>query len=246
METHLKDIKNIKDLQLLYYRYKDTSVFSLSVVVLILLVSFVLLGQVIIPQVQNWLALQEEAKKTEETILSMQEMQAALSQQTESSLNNDFVIASAAVPIEKDVAGILTAIGSASTKAGVSLDDFSFQVGDLSTKSAELKPQTSLTVSLTLKGDLESMKSFLREIAEKVPLSEVVSLDFSDGNARVDLLFFYSLLPDKVPIIYSQKLPVLTEQQRALLRQIEEWKEITEQQSTIIPVSSTSGVPEPF
>lgn len=246
MKNDIKDIKNFGDLVLLYYRYKDTPIFSYSVIGVIFFFSILLLVKVIFPQMSNWTSLNTEVAAKNDEIKTLQANTLAVSNSADSTLNEQFALASAALPYEKDFTGILNAINAASSHAGIVLDDYSFQVGDLSTKSAKLAQQTSMSLKLSIKGDIDHVEDFIKEIQEKLPLSEVVTTNFSLDGSALEVLFYYKIVPGKTQVTYTQPLPSISGDKATLLQTLKKWQDSTGTPVTQTPDQVSSGSAEPF
>lgn len=248
MKNDVKQLKDVKDLQYLYYRYKDAKAFTLGVIVLIFLASFVLVGKVIIPQMQNWISIRQEVAAAKERIKNLRTNQNYLVSVSDMTMNDQFTTANAALPFEKDFIGILNAVAAASIKSGVLLDDYSFQVGNLSTKSAQLSPQTAISVNLTVNGNIDAVKLFMKEMRETVPLSEVVAARYVTGTASIDMIFYYKIAQDKLSITYTDPITIVNGDDLQLLTKLEQWRVSSLGSMDSVPVSaSDSGIPvDPF
>lgn len=237
METKLK---RKEDLRLLYFRYKDSPFFAISVVVLISFVSLLLLIKVVIPQLQNWFSIRDEVVATRERIQVLTDNQFFITNASTVELENNFRIAAAALPFEKDFPGVLNAINAASVTTGAILDDYSFQVGNLSTKSAELNKQASISLELNMQGSLNVIEAFLQEIYTKLPLAEVVGVGYSEGTASIRLLFYYKVIPGQINVTYTRPLTPLGTESLALIEQLKQWREAT----TVVSNPDTGALTE--
>ncbi len=110
-------------LERLYKKHKD---YLIPIVTII--VCFILLLQVTIPQIGFLSAKQEEVSVEKAKLKILNNNLNILSNLNDSTLNSQFALATAALPVEKNFAGILNTINLAASKAGVFLGDFEFQV----------------------------------------------------------------------------------------------------------------------
>lgn len=218
----------LQSIKILYLRYKDTVWYSLSIVIGILLISMVLIGRVVFPQTQNWFSIRKEAADTKVRIANLRANQAQLSATNESILNSQLKTVTSALPVEKDFAGVINAISSAGINSGVSFDDYSFIVGTLSTKSAELVQEPYLDLSVSIKGNISQVSEFLKEIYEKVPLAEINSVNYTAAGTGITLRFHYKVIPDKFPINYDKPLKSVEGANVQLLRTLEKWSKSTQ------------------
>lgn len=247
MKNDIGSIKNFEDILLLYYRYKDTIAFEVSVISIIVLASLFLIVKVVIPQVGNWFSLNAEVESEKTTITQLQANKTVLATASDPVLDEQVGVVSSALPSQKDFTGVLNAVNAASANSGITLDDYSFQVGNLSTKSAQLSQGTSILLKLLLKGDIDHVQNFIKEIQEKVPLSEVVSTNFSLDGSALEILFYYKLTPPQTTVSYTNPLPSLSGEKATLLDTLKTWKDATVNESggaNQVPVSTASA--EPF
>lgn len=172
--------------RLLYIRYRPHIFF-----LLIIFACFILGLTVIIPQYNDYLKQGEETKTLKEDLAVSRNNLTLFSTLGDSDVDNKLNIALSAMPADKDFTGILNAISQASAKSSVVFDDFSFQVGELSTISAKLSTKPSLRINLGLLGGVEEIKSFLKELGKTLPLSEIEKVSFEKNQTRITVLFYY-------------------------------------------------------
>lgn len=236
-------MKNSSQLLMYYYRYKDSLWFSLGVIGVIFLVSAGLIIFIVFPQIQSWFSLQSEVSATKSRISILKSNQSLLTSTSDIVLSRQFDIVKSALPYEKDFVGILEAINTATLKSGVVLNDFSFQVGDLSSKSAQLSPQTAISIQLSLVGELTRIEEFLKEIYEKVPLAEVIKASYTKGGSSISLIYFYKIAPEQIQLSYVQPIKSISGNHLLLLKTLEEWKA---SRQAIRTASSQSAALTPF
>ena len=217
-------LKRKEDITLLYYRYKDSPIVAFLFILLIIGIAIVLIVKMVIPQFQNWFSIREEVSASRERIQTLSSNKLFVESVSNSDLEDNLKLVAATFPFEKDFPGVLNAISSSAVESGAILDDYTFEVGNLSTKSAELNKETSLSVQLQLQGTLDVLDSFLDEIYKRVPLSEVVSVEYNEGNAKVSIVFYYKILPGKLQVNYTRPLLPLSPDDAILLQELEEWR----------------------
>ena len=203
--------------KVLYERYREYIVpFAVIFACLVLIV------RIIIPQVQDFIATVNTVKELQGQILVLKNNVQFLTGLDDSTLDSQIRIASSALPVEKDFAGILNAISLASARSGASLGDFSFAVGELSTMSAQLAPQPSIQVALTVSGDVFLAQRFIQELSKTVPLSEVLNVAVSGRSASLTTVFYYRVFP---PIQFdaSMQLSDLSQNEEQLLNKLSSW-----------------------
>lgn len=206
-------------IKILYQRYK---IFLLPLVIIIVCVF--LLFKVVGSQIQDLFTLRDEAVMVKNKIDVLKNNLDFLSSIDEEIQNRELQVASNALPPYKDFAGILNAIMGATIKAGVGLNDFSFSVGDISTKSATLAKSPTLTSKLTIiNSSPMQTKQFLTELSQALPLTDVSTVETSGNSANIAVLFYYKPFP---PISFNYDAPMknLTTEEKKLLERIASWQ----------------------
>lgn len=234
MNNELKfDLKQLRVL-LLTFRYSQYFPVVLPSVIIIICVGIVLLF--FVPQVNSWFSIQDEIQQTQERISKAKNNLELLQSSNTQNVDADFYAATAALPPQKDFAVILTALTNAASVAQITMDDFSFAIGEVSQDSeasvsagqqrsvpvvANENGMFPVRVSITAGGTLTGVNAFVREIEEKLPLTQVESVDFTEGKAQVSLTFFTRPFPE---IIFNETEPisVLSPQDRLLLQKLSE------------------------
>lgn len=233
------------DLRLLYFRYKDSSYYTLFIIALVFFVCMLLFFQLIIPQVQNWFSIRNEVIATQARIDVINQNITFMSTIDKPLLENQVKITTSALPFEKDFGGILNALTDASVQAGISLDDYSFQVGNIASISGQqsnlAKDLSSVKLKISVTGDINGINKFLKEINTKLPLSEVIDVDGEFSSTTVTLQFYQKQFP-KIVFRDDKPLVMLPNKYNALLTELEAWMPVVtsqEQQET----ASESAVP---
>src|ERR1035437_2119042 len=149
----------------LYRRYKE---YLLPVGVIIACVLLSLL--VIIPQFQNFLNTQQQAKAESNKLVILKNNLNFLTNMDESQMDSQLQIVSGALPPNKDFEGILNGISVAANKAGVFLGDYEFQVGEITKPSLNIQSFPSLQLSLTINGGVSGVTRFMTELYKTFPL----------------------------------------------------------------------------
>lgn len=236
-------------LRFLYYRYKDSPYFSLTIVGAIIVVCVILIIQIIIPQAQSWFSLRDEVLATRERIAVLRENQNFMNNLDRSLLESQLQVATQALPHEKNFDSILDAISVAALTAGVSLGDFSFQVGTISSASpsaqqavpgADPNGLTNVDITLTVASNIDGTKRFLKEVKEKLPLSEVSHVEGSPQNTVVTLRFFQKALPQ---LSFDKAKPIVpvSDTNKQMLQQLSSWQGSSPTETTTAPIGSSSG-----
>ena len=174
-----------------YFLYKDYLVFG-SVVAICVLIFLIFVPA----QVRNILLLNEQANDIKQKVKVLSANVDVLSGIDSVLLNNQLTLAHGALPSEKYFNGILQSVSQASSKAGVDVGDFTIEIGDLSLSNTEIQPLSSIAINITVNGDIEGVKRFLKELSHIFPLSEVISVQTGGlGGSRIEVLFYFKPYP---------------------------------------------------
>lgn len=234
-------------INLLYKHYKNYLVPFVMLITAALLVWYF-----VIPQFQEL----QEMKKQEETLRAKNEIlkKNILFLQNLPNLDEKLDIATKALPADKDYIGILLSVPSIATDAKISVDDFSFTVGELSssqsakarstsTNSSLSETSSNTDLSLDIKGSEEGEKAFLEALTKTFPLASATEIEFSSADAATVKAVYYSLpLPD-LKFVPEQLLPTLTAKDNALLDEITNWKKpVVVAPASPTPATSSAGV----
>lgn len=234
-----------KSLRFFYYRYRDSAYYPLSIAFITIVVCIILVFNVVIPQVMTWLSIRDEVVATQEKIKILQANIDFMKTVDKVVLDSQLQSASMAVPPEKDFGGVLNALTDASVRSGVSLQDFSFQVGggtsgSKSDTSANIAGVSAVTVSVVVSGKLDQVKRFLRELGEKLPISEVTTIDGNIQSLAVNIQFYQKNLPE---IELDEKSPIvrISAKKQALLEKLSTWKPTAQLPDLTPETASGSG-----
>jgi hypothetical protein len=143
-------------------------------------------------------------------------------------VNNQLTTASMALPPEKDFGAMLDSLSSAAVSSGVSLNDFSFQVGSVASSSGlfsdvRYKDLASIKISLVAQGSINNMKRFITSLENSMPLSEVVTIDGSGQTASLTIEFYQKTFPNIV-LNDDKPLAPLSAEKNILLQKLAAWK----------------------
>lgn len=198
----------------LYYRYKDFVIPVATILICCLLFFFI-----IMPQIQSWLALKDAISGDSEKLATLKQNVQTISKLDDAALNTDLTLASNALPADKDFTGILQALSNAAANAGTSLGDYSLPIGDLVTNSTKVTPGVQpLQLSINLKGDMDTGKTFIDELKKQLPISDVTSITVNANNTlSLTIVFYYAALP-KIAFDDSVPLTTLSPKDEAVLQ----------------------------
>lgn len=234
-------------LRFLYLRYKDSPYYAFGIISVTVIVCLILVVTIVIPQLTSWFSLREEAIQMGEKIAVINRNINYMKNVDRAVLNSQMQVATAAIPPEKDFASILNALTDSSIRSGVSLDDYAFQVGNISSASAKPEnvvpnglPSLKLTVSVT--GTVDKVILFLKNLQEKLPLSQVTDIDGTGQSVTINMEFYYKPLSETK---YKDDEPItpVGDAQRQLIDSLSVWQRSTTVPPVIIPEGSSSAMP---
>jgi hypothetical protein len=233
------------NLRFIYLRYKDSSYFMLSAIVLIIVMCILLVMTFILPQFDQWLSIRHEVQVTRERTDVINDNIEYLNNVDRRLLVSQISAVSSALPSEKNFGAILDALSASALRAGVSFQDYSFEVGNISSSSgqiqnAHIKGLSAVTITLVVDGTVDQTKVFLQEVAKALPLSEVTAIEGSEGALNVTFEFFQKNLP-KVTLQDDRPVPRVINTQATLINQLTSWQALPS--ADIIDTSSKSGLP---
>lgn len=234
-----------RNLYIKYVTYKDSPYFGMSLSIFCLVISVLVILLVIVPQLQNFFSVREEIESTRERIATMNDNIAFLTGLNPDVLDRDYDTATTAIPPVRDASKLLSAIASAANASGVQLEDFSFNVGQVivSDGAAGLEHEEERsTITFGVKGNQSQVISLIDELHKKIPLLSVIKVDaqFTESDlSQVTVVYHTKSLP-QVAEDPSQAIRPLTEQNRALLDNLQSWNPIG---ATFPEISGDSSIP---
>jgi hypothetical protein len=230
-----------------YYRYRDSQYYALSIVAVTIIVCSVLIFNVIIPEVSNWISIRQEVIATQAKIDMLQNNIGFMNNLDKTTLNRQFDTAASALPPQKDFASMLNVISSAAFASNVSLNDYTFEVGSIASASGQLtdvryKGVAVIRIVLVVNGSLDSIRRFIGAIHTSVPIAEVTNIDGNGQNVSISVQFYQKPLPN-VDVSGSQQLEQVSAEKLAVLQKLETWKQNSQGNSVPSAPASSSAVP---
>ncbi|MBI5044475.1 MAG: hypothetical protein HZC02_00975 [Candidatus Levybacteria bacterium] len=241
MLNELNNIRSLEDIRILYFKYKDAPQFSLALSVLIAVVVIVVVGKFVMPQIDRWFSIQNELKATNDRIDTLQKNISLVNSLSDQVIATDYDLAKKALPYVKDYTSIINTINYLAISSSVSLDDYTFQVGNLSTTSANLSPETAISVKVTIKGTIAQFQTFLQKVNEVLPLAEIVNVSYSNNSGDLGMIFFYKYLPKETQITYTDPLRVIDQDKLQTIEMLKKWDITVKDVAFDQQVASESG-----
>lgn len=186
MNPNVKMNFDQSEYKILYMKYK-----AYLLPFFVVVISIILFIQFIIPQMNEYNERKQQEKALVQKIALLKDNLTYLSSLDGSTLDSNLRLVEEAYPRKKDYVGIIKAISRGSAMTGVTVGDYGFSVGDLSTNSAQVIDRPTISINLTALATLSKTKEFLKNFSTLFPLSEFINVNSSGTNAAFALIFFY-------------------------------------------------------
>lgn len=244
------DPKNKYSLSLILFRFRNSPLYSFTVVVAIVTVSTLLLFLLVIPQYQQLLIDQQEIKEIRERISVLKKNKSFIESLDKNVLQSNYETVTTALPPDKDYAGVLNSIAAAAVESSVALQDYEFSVGPLASSAAVVSNAQEITLRLNLLAATDATQKFLEIMNQTLPLVSELSAKTSDLDNRIteiEILFHSKDFPI-VTIDPRKVIKPLALSDNELIQTLEVWKVRSDNIGSIdfIDTSSSSGNIKPF
>lgn len=232
--------------RMLYFRFRDSQYYSLSIISFALIISFLLIFKIVIPQTSSWFSIRDEVIALRHKNDLLHANINFMNNLDRGVLNSQLQTALTALPSEKNFSSLVTAITDSAIKTGVVLDDFSFQLGDVSsntTSGSFIKNNLpAAKLILVIEGDANKVQQFVSTIGQTLPLSEVTNLDKDELQTRITILFYYKPLP-KFSFHDEEPIRPLSESKQNMLQVLSGFQNTTRVSESNSVSSSGSAMP---
>lgn len=211
----------------IYYSYKDSPYYSLLILSVLLSIGILLLFGFVMPQFESFFSLRDEAIAARGRISILNSNLTFMSRLNKNALENSRETVVLALPVEKDFAPIIASINRSSQNTGMTVDDYAFGLGPLSPDPAAQQVQANtgefIYIKLSLKGDVANLKNFIKEMNEKLPLSDVESIEAESDSAFITFKFFNKAY--KAPLINPEDpINPISAQNSLLINKLSSWR----------------------
>jgi Tfp pilus assembly protein PilO len=228
-----------------YYKFRDSELYSFTTLVVAIFICVVLLIYLILPELNNWFSIRQEVVATRQRIAVLQQNITFMNNLDRNVLNQQLLTSTEALPSQKDFASMLNSISNASANSGVSLNDYSFQVGNIASssgKSVATNQLTPIQVIVVVNGNIDQIRKFINVIENSLPLAEVTMINGSVPNTAVTIDFYQKPFPTSN---FSPGTPLapIANDKVTLLQKLSEWQNTSGTQSTSPSTSSRSATP---
>lgn len=211
----------------------------------IILLCIVLIVIFIIPQIQQYNDQRAQVEEIQDRVAILNNNISYLKRINELEQNQQVLTVLDALSDDKDYSGILFAVRNASSKAGIGLGDFTFQVGELSTKGVITQALPTIQIKLNVIGTPQEVGNFLRELSHTLPLSNVKEVTINSTSSQIVVEFYYKPLP-QLQINYAQPVVQINQTNRKILDQLQKWQSEQSDFDTFTPSTQASASASPF
>lgn len=210
------------DYRLLFIKYKKFLV-PIGAIVGVFLLTFL----VIIPQFSQITEKMREISDKRAEIKMLNNSINTVRTTPDSVLEENYDVATKALPLEKNVEYIFSALSTAASVSNTQLEDFSVEVGGIYGRAAKLPeglvaaPQ--INVSAHIGGNsARDVVGFMQVLAETLPVSQISKVDISTGGGSYKLNFFFKPV-DAAKIANQFDIQPLSQSELNLLKKLKEW-----------------------
>ncbi len=218
----------------IYFSYKDSPYYSFLILIIIISVSIVLIFNILMPQANSWFSIRDESIATQQRISIITGNIDYMSKLNKTALENNRQTVIRALPVEKDFADIINAVGVSAVRSGISVNDFTFALGSVPTASSE-----TIMLELSLNGSIDGIKTFIKEIGEKLPLSEVDAVDTTNTTTAISLKF-HSKSYRPLKIRDEEPIRPVSAENGTILGTLSTWSSNTSSDPLALPPPSSS------
>lgn len=210
----------------------------------IIAASFLVLFFIVIPQTQQYLTNSDSLKTEQQKLEILRNNNNFLSNLDESKTNDQLQMLSAVLPSGKDFAGVMNSISLNASKANVSVENFEFQVGDLSKGQEMPVTYPFLKLSLKVSGSTSSLMSFMNSLNKSAPVAQINTIKLDGNEADLDIFFYYKPFPAQA-VSDEEPISDLTSKDNAFLTELSSWGNVSNQSSSILlPLIPSGGATE--
>jgi hypothetical protein len=193
----------------------------------IIFAAIFILFAVLLPQLG---ALQETRDKINQEEKEIRQLQSAFTTIRDfdpNELSNNLSLLSSALPDRKNIVGIFLGLSSAGSASGVRIDGVSFKPGIIIGKEGNIsssKNAPSLLVDIRVSAnDMESIRSFIKELYKSFPISEIESVNINESGGSFKINFYYK--PYNLSALKSPAtIKPLTPSDQKVLENLRTWK----------------------
>lgn len=193
--------------------------------------AFFVIVRIIMPQWEDISTVRLLLTDKETAVQAKEETIRVLNSIATEKVEADYLTATTALPIQKDVILIFTELNDAAARSGVSLGGFNVKVGDIYSTEKKEEPRGKaiegvpyINILVNVNGENENVRKFADELYKSIPLVEITSIDVAKNDARYDVNFFYKPIALRPQNEQTTALKALNPQEEQQLRELDEWK----------------------
>lgn len=190
---------------------------------LIIIILFILGGKfILLPRINEVYSRLLDLSKNKNEVEKLEEKASFITTLNTSQLRQDLRTLERVLPSEKDASLVIAMIEGLAQHSGAMVEDISLRPGLVSTESAQMEVNNSLTLTLTFLGGKRSIDNILERVETTAPLISLsgVKIEYSgSGLARLTSTVgvHFLTLPQTLPDI-TQPLPSISEKRQLINR----------------------------
>lgn len=239
-----------------YYTYRDSKYYSYSILSVIAIACFILVFYVIIPELSNWFSIRDEIAATQLRIATLKQNISFMNNLDKNTMNKELQTASDALPPEKDIGQMLQSISLAAAESNVSLNDYSFQVGELTASTNSPSPVhtvgttqsngvSKILITIVVNGNTTKIKNFIKDLENNLPLANIYDINGSGANVSVAIQFYEKPFP-KITFTGDTQLTPIAKDRVSLLESLSKLDTTMQNQNNSTVISSSSALKVPL
>ena len=195
--------------------------------------SFFVIFRVVMPQWNDIQDVQSLLTTKGATVDAKEASVTTLNSLPQETVDENYSVATTALPIQKDVVLIYTELNSASNKANVKLGGFSIKVGGIYSAITEKSspkieravngiPYLNILVNVT--GTNVNLRKFAEVLYKSIPLVDIKSIDIAKNDARLDVNFYYKPIAIKPSNADTNAVKNLSAVELSQLNTLKTWR----------------------
>lgn len=191
-----------------------------------------ILFRVILPQWSDIQDVQDLISTKNDTVKAKDDTVTLLNSISDETVNDDYTLATTALPLQKDIVLIFSELTDASQKAGVQLGGFTVKVGSIYSSSKKTTTTSQKTINgipylnilVNVKGKSDGLRQFTQEMYMSMPVVEVRAIDIAKTDGRYDVNFYFKPVSLKAPNADTTALTNLNPIETAQLKELKSWQ----------------------
>lgn len=191
----------------------------------IICASIFALFQVLLPQILSLSESQRDMGERQLRVQKLKDSVTTIKSLSDETLDKNLDVATGALPTNKDILRIYSGLSSAAERAKVSVDRFAFGgINVYQNPQDKALDVQNILVTVTVKGDRDSLEGYINQLYKTFPLIEVRSANFLIKEEQLDLQIAFYFKPYNTEIIAgTYEIRAFTPSELDVLKTVESW-----------------------